>query len=131
MKAFNFNKNAIMGSVLFSPYSINTTTGVITINNLVPANDLSIPEGATHFSISGAVEMIDFSNGTYNQMLTNVVNSSIGSTIVPVALTPTSMPTGTGFTFFMLKVEFFQMVNNVQYSLRNGKHNSLSVIEVL
>jgi hypothetical protein len=31
----------------------------------------------------------------------------------------------------LLKIEFFQSVNGVQYSLKNGAYNALRVIEVV
>ncbi len=42
----------------------------------------------------------------------------------------TAVPTGTGTKFFLLKMEFFQQVNALQYPLKNGAFNSLKVIEV-
>ena len=42
----------------------------------------------------------------------------------------TAVPTGTGIKFFLLKMEFFQQVNALQYPLKNGAFNSLKVIEV-
>jgi hypothetical protein len=40
------------------------------------------------------------------------------------------VPAGTGTKVFLLKLEFFQMVNAVQYPLKNGAFNSLKIIEV-
>jgi len=51
--------------------------------------------------------------------------------IIPAILTPTALPTGTGNTFYLLKVEFFQMVNSIQYPLRNEKHNAVAIIGVV
>ena len=48
LKGFNFNNRAILGAVLFKSYTVNTVTGVITINGLLPINDIAFPRGATH-----------------------------------------------------------------------------------
>jgi len=31
----------------------------------------------------------------------------------------------------LLKMEFFQLINGVQYSLKNGSYNALKIVEVL
>ncbi len=36
LKCLNFNDSAILGAILFKPYAVNTTTGVITIASLIP-----------------------------------------------------------------------------------------------
>ena len=41
------------------------------------------------------------------------------------------IPAGTGAKVYLLKIEFFQLVNGVQYSLKNGAHNALKIIEVI
>ena len=130
IKLFNFNNNAVLGTVLFKSWTITPATGVITLPNIIPTSDIAAPVGATHFSISGAVEVVNFATGVYDFKQTNLVNAAIGTTAVPVVLTPTALPAGTGIKFYYLKVEFFQMTNGVQYSLKNGAFNSLAVIEV-
>lgn len=128
---FNFNKGAELGSILFKTWTLDTVTGVISFGSIDPLNDIAVPEGATHFSISGAMEIMDFTSGNYDLQYTNVVNAIIGTNPVPVTLTPNALPTGTGNTFFFLKVEFFQEVNGVQYALRDEKHNAVAVVGVV
>lgn len=131
LKGFEFNKDALLGSILFKPYSVNTTTGVITIPGLVPINDVVWPQGATHMSVSGAFANINYVTGVADVKLTNVQNMLIDATSTNVTLTPTAVPTGTGVKVFLLKIEFFQMVNSVQYSLKNGAYNALRAIDVV
>lgn len=131
LKGFEFNKDALLGSILFKPYSVNTTTGVVTISGLVPINDVVWPQGATHISVSGAFANINYVTGVADVKLTNVQNMLIDGTSTNVTLTPTAVPTGTGIKVFLLKVEFFQMVNAVQYSLKNGAYNALRIIDVV
>jgi hypothetical protein len=45
LKGFEFNKDALLSSILYKPYAVNTTTGVITITGLIPLNDLVFPDG--------------------------------------------------------------------------------------
>jgi hypothetical protein len=131
LKGFEFNKNALLGSVLYKPYAVNTTTGVITIPGLVPVNDIAWPAGATHISLTGCYGNLNYATSVADVKLTNVVNLLIDGTATAVTLTPTAVPAGTGAKVFLLKIEFFQLVNGVQYSLKNGAYNALKVIEVV
>jgi hypothetical protein len=130
LKMFNFNKASLLGSVLFKPFTVNTLTGLIEIADLDPASDVLVPEGATHFSLYGGMMITNFSVGSSDLKLTNVVNSSITAAPATVTLTPVALPAGTGIKLYFLKIEFFQEVNAVQYSLRNGEFNALEIVEV-
>lgn len=125
---FNFNINAILGSILFKPISVNMVTGVISIPGLVPVNDIAFPPAATHITLSGAFALIDFA--TYNGQIeyTNSQNLPIDGTSTNVTLTPAAVPAGTGTKILLLKLEFFQEVNAIQYSLKNGAYNALAVV---
>lgn len=131
LKGFDFNNNAILGSLLYKPWAVNTTTGVITIAGLTPVNDVVFPEGATHISFTGAYGNINYATGVVDVKLTNIVNLPINGTASTVTLTPTAVPAGTGAKVYLLKIEFFQQVNGVQYSLKNGAYNALKIVEVI
>jgi hypothetical protein len=131
LKGFEFNTDAFLSSILYKPYAVNTTTGVITITGLTPLSDVAYPDGATHMSITGCYANINYATNLADVKLTNVQNIAISATTSTVTLTPTALPLGTGAKVFLLKIEFFQMVNTVQYSLKNGAYNALKVIEVI
>jgi hypothetical protein len=130
LKGFEFNSKAQMGSILFKPYTVNTVTGVIAIANLVPVNDVLVPEGTTHLTLRGAYADVNFTDGASAIEYTNEVNLSIDATLTTVTLTPTAVPPGTGTKFYLLQLEFFQMVNAVQYELNNGLFNALVIAEI-
>ena len=130
LKNFNFNISAILSSILYKPYVVTPATGVIDITGLVPVNDIAYPAGATHLSIRGAFAVIDFANNTSEIEYTNVENLPIDGTATTVTLTPAAVPAGAGTKMYFLAVEFFQEVNGVQYSMKNGSYNSLSIVEV-
>ena len=129
LKGFNFNENAVLGGVLYKPYVVAPATGVITIASLNPATDIVFPTGATHVSLTGAMANINFATGVSDVKLTNVLNLAANAAAAAVTLTPTAVPAGTGTKLFLLKVEFFQLVNGVQYSMKNGAYNALAIIE--
>lgn len=131
LKGFNFNDKAIIGAILYKPYAVNTTTGVISIADLVPVNDIAAPSGTTHVSLKGAFAIVDFEAGTSDVGYTNITNLPIDGTSTAVTLTPASVPAGTGTKLYLLQMEFFQEVNTVQYSLNNGAYNALAIIEIV
>jgi hypothetical protein len=131
LKNFNFNNKAVLGSILFQSYSVAPDNGEITINNLQPINHIKYPAGATHVTIKGGWLKVDFVSGEYELQNTNAVNLPINAISTNVVLTPVAEPAGRGTSMFLLQIEFFQAVNGVQYSLKNGAHNALSIVDVV
>lgn len=131
LKNVNFNKRAILGSILFKPYTVNTGTGVITINGLQPVNHINFPAGATHVTIKGAWLKMNFATGVYDLQSSNAVNLAINAVSTNVVLTPAAVPAGGPTNLFLLQLEFYQLINGVQYSLKNGAHNSLAIVDVV
>lgn len=130
LNGFNFNDKAILGSILFNPFAVDTGTGVITLDDLIPINDLNAPPGATHITLRGAWGKVDFTTGDSDVQESNVVNLPIDATSTNVVLTPAAAAGGVGTDIYLLMVEFFQEVNGNQYSLKNGAYNALAIIEV-
>lgn len=129
LQGFNFNKNAVLDSVLLVPYDVDLANNKVTINGFVPGNGLAAPAVATHYSVQAASGLVDFGAGTSAVELSNTVNGAIDFTSSNITLGFTA-PTGTGIKVVMLHIEFFQDINGVQYSLKNGAFNALAVAEV-
>lgn len=130
LKGFNFNNRAILGSVLFKSYSVDMATGVIDLVGFVPINDLNVPSGATHVTLRGAWSKVDFATNIHSVEETNAQNLPIDGIASNVMLTPGATPSGTGTDLYLLMLEFFQEVNGVQYTLKNGAFNVLSIVEI-
>lgn len=129
IKGFDFNNRAVMGSVVFAPYTLSVADGEILFTNFTPVNDLAVPPGATHVSLRSAYAIVDFANGTGDMTQSPVVNLPIDTATTTVNLMPVAVPLGTGPRFHFLMVEFFQEVNGVQYSLKNGAFNVLTLVD--
>lgn len=127
LKDFDFNDNAALGDVLFAPF---TATGAINLPAFVPINDIAYPSGSTHISLKSAYAVVEFANGTSAIEYSPVTNLPIVGTNTPVTLTPAAVPAGAGTKVYLLLIEFFQEVNAVQYSLKNGAYNVLNIVEV-
>ncbi|MGY0392970.1 hypothetical protein ACW5R3_10480 [Bizionia sp. KMM 8389] len=131
LKGFDFNNEALLSSVLLIDYSLDTTTGEITIPDFTPNQDLDQPGGATHVSFNSGFLNLDFGTGEKDFQSSTTVNLPINGTTSTISLTPSAAAVGTGNELFFLKVSFFQEVNGIQYPLRNGAFNALKLIEVL
>ncbi|NHN28115.1 hypothetical protein FIA58_020750 [Flavobacterium jejuense] len=131
LKGFDFNFNAPLQSVLFTPFALDTTTGAVSFTDFVPAEQLQFPQGATHFSMQSMVLHLDFETEDSGIAYSPVVNLPINYTANSSVLTPSSVPTGSGVQLFLLQVSFYQELNGVQYSLKNEMYNMLSILEVL
>lgn len=131
LKGFDFNKEAVLSSILFKPYTVNAATGEIVINNIIPQNDIAIPQGASHISMTAGFMGVDFATGEQELQLSNVVNLPINMISSTVTLTPAAVPAVVGLGMILLRLEFFQEVNGNQYTLKNGAYNALRVVEVI
>ncbi len=132
LKGFEFNSRAILGSILYAQKTIDMLTGEVEFPSFTPINDLAFPDGATHFSVSGAYVGIDFLTGISDIGYTNKVNLPIDGATGAINLTTASIPPPIYTTrFFLLQIEFFQEVNGVQYTLKNGAYNALAIAEVM
>jgi hypothetical protein len=73
---------------------------------------------------------IDFSKGSRELQVSNVVKLLIDNNSTDVVLTPAAIPTPDGTSIYLLKISFFQLVGGVQYPLKDGEFNSLAVVEI-
>lgn len=130
LNGFDFNINAILSSILFAPYTVDIATGKISFAALTPINDVAFPEGATHITLSAAFAKVDFVTGASDIQFSPDLNLPIDGTTAPQTLLPAAVPSGTGTKFYLLEIQFFQEVNAVQYSLKNGAYNALAIVEI-
>jgi len=130
LEGFNFNINAILGSVMKSAFTTDLATGEVSIPEFIPANDFGAPSGATHVSLRSAMVQVDFASGSYSGSSSPVENLPIDQVSSNLSLVPANVPSGTGAVLLLVLVEFFQEVNTIQYPLRNGAFNSLCIVAV-
>lgn len=132
LKNFNFNNNAILGSVVFKKIDLDTATGDMLFTNLNPVNEITYPQGATHVTFKNAFMSIDFATGQafveYSSDYNLPLNGAAANLLIETNAVPTLNP---GMNkIYLVAVEFFQEVNGVQYSLKNGAYNCLEIVDV-
>ncbi|WP_300667088.1 hypothetical protein [Fluviicola sp.] len=130
LKGFNFNERSNLGSVLSKSFSVTQATGEITISEVIPLNDISFPPGATHVTLQSGWAKIDFTIGAGDLQLSPATSLPIDETLQDISLIPTSAPIGSGIDIHVLCIAFYQEVNGVQYPLKNGAFNALSIVEI-
>ena len=130
LKDLNFNKQAILSSVLFAPYKIDAVSGTISIDNFIPKNDVTYPAGTTHISLQSAMAVINFTSGDNDISVSPAVVLSVDNISTNVQLKPANIPTVIGSKLNLLHLSFFQEINGVQYPLKSGNFNVLSIVEV-
>jgi hypothetical protein len=135
LKGFEFNSAARLGSTLYAPFTstIDRAAGTLTVDipPFVPVNMVACPAGATHFKILAAGAEIDFEAETF-------VNGNAASAELPIDATATAMLNlavnvtagSTKPLLLALGVEFYQQVNGVLYSLKNGAYNALALVDI-
>lgn len=131
LKGFDFNNRAEKQNVLFAAHSLDTGSGKVTVADLIPAEMIKKPEGATHFSMQSAFLNLDFASSVSDITFSNIENHRLNNSLLTLSLNPTGVPAGSGTQFYLLLIEFFQEVNGVQYVLNNGAYNVLTVLEVV
>tara|TARA_B100000949_G_C13981472_1_gene325353 strand:- start:52 stop:534 length:483 start_codon:yes stop_codon:yes gene_type:complete len=130
LQNFDCNENAILAQVLHADYTVNTTTGEISIPDFIPGTQLVAPPGATHVTLQSAFLNLDFTTEVRDLQLSDPVNLPINLTPDKVTLAP-AVVTGTGITMILLQLSFFQEINGVQYHLNNGAFNTLNIVRVV
>ena len=130
LKDLNFNKQAILSSVLFAPYKIDAASGTISIDNFIPKNDVTYPAGTTHISLQSAMAVINFTSGDNDISVSPAVVLSVDNISTNVQLKPANIPTVIGSKLNLLHLSFFQEINGIQYPLKSGSYNVLSIVDV-
>ena len=135
LQGFDFNSNAPFNTIFFPAYAatIDRVAGTLSINipALVSDKDIAVPEGTMHFAIVSAGAEIDFENNQYTEAsTTSAVLPWGGSAAGPISLSNAVTPNSTHPLFQLLGVQFYQQVNGINYTLKNGAFNPLNIVKV-
>lgn len=131
LKGFDLNSHAPINSVLFAPYMLNTVDGKVTIEGLVPLDMLNYPPNSTHVGFRTAFMNLDFGTAVSAIRYSPITTLPLDMTETSVYLIPSDVPPGTGNSFYLLLVEFYQETNGSLYALNDGKYNSLTLLDVI
>lgn len=130
LNGFNFNENAVLGVVLYKPFTVDAATGEIKIEVLNPQNDISLPSGASHVVLKSGFASINFLTGESEMTVSDPVRIATNAAEQPVSLKPATAPAIEGTHIYLLSIDFVQSVNNADYSLNNNSYNVLAIVGV-
>jgi len=131
LNGFDFNINAVFGSIFFKSFGLDPLTGTVNIDNLIPLADILAPSGATHFSLKSGFAVIDFNSGVSALNVSDEIIAALDNTTQNVSLAPIGgAPAGSGIKVHLLLISFYQQVNGFNYSLKSGAYNALTIIGV-
>ena len=131
LKGFEFNKRAPLWQVLLKDYSLDVQTGHFSLTDFIPETDLHAPEGGNQVQFSLAAIRMDFTTGSFDKNLVNGALLPLDMTAQTLDLSLGSLPSGSGVLVFVLLIEFFQLLNEQSYPLRNGAFNVLHILDVV
>jgi len=129
LNGFDFNAKSPLDSVLSCPYTLKANH-LFELSSFVPATMLRHPESATHVSFRTALLNVDFELGTTVMHYSPVELLPLDRTPTDLSLSPSTLPTGNGFTFWLLHISFLQELNGEHYSLHDQSYNVLHLLRV-
>jgi hypothetical protein len=131
LKGFDFNSKAQLDSIMFKPFTVDTTAGTLLIEGLNPLVHLSIEPSATHFSMKLCKADIDISTGKSELVISNEAQFAVTAPAANITLQLEDDTTINGLQLFVLQICFFQEMNGQMYPLKDKAHNASKIIEVL
>ncbi|ETN94001.1 hypothetical protein [Zhouia amylolytica] len=135
LQGFEFNNDAVLSQTFYAPYSkaFDRTTGVVTMNveAFTPMVHVKAPAGTTHFKIVSGSALIDFKNNSF-EMAQNSTDYIVwnGTEQAAMDIGHTLTANSDLPLFTVLGVNFYQIVNGVNYPLNNGSFNALTLVQV-
>lgn len=135
LEGFDFNIKAPLGSTLYALYlvQINRTAGEASIHlpSFIPEEGVAMPEGSTHFKLISSCAIIDFAARDFEASFEESALIPLSSPATEIIDLQHTLSAGTVLPLFLtLGVLFYQQVNGVAYTLKNGVYNALNVVKV-
>lgn len=135
LEGFEFNSGSQLDKMFFVPYeaTIERAGGILTIDipEFNPKQQITAPPGATHFRLIAGAAELDFAAGSYSSSTTQSADLVLSPNLQPALQLTHGVTAGsTKSLFLVFGIVFFQDVNTLLYSLRNGAYNALTIAKV-
>jgi len=135
LKGFEFNINGTLSQTFFVPYTatIDRAAGSLTVDipAFAPAISIAAPAGATHCKLHASGVEIDFEASVYAVSASESGEIDLKTQNQAAIKLENPLPANSTHPLFLaFGIEFYQMVNNVKYVLKNGSFNALALVAV-
>lgn len=130
LRDFEFNRSAVLSSILHSSYTIDSITGALSFAHLDVEQDLVFPTSSTHVGLTAGFLGIDFTTGAYHLQVSPTSIISPTTPAGPLTLTPSGVPSVNTVLLHLLKLCFYQEVNGELYLFADGGYNALTIVGV-
>jgi hypothetical protein len=130
LTGFDFNDASPLGRILRVPYVLDEAEGTVTLADFNPSRHLAYPKAATHVSLQLAQLCLDFEVGTHKLVLSLPQQLPIEQPVGTVLLSTAAVMEPIGITIYLFSVSFYQEVNGIHYSLKNGDYSALQIIGI-
>ncbi len=136
LKGFEFNIGGKLSSTFYTSYEVSAdrATGELRVNipSFPPVSAIASPEGATHMKLISSCATVNFADDEYQSAVSQSNEIELNQTATPLIELVNQLPLNvSGPLFLVLGIEFSQQINGVSYPLKNGKYNTLAIIEVI
>lgn len=134
LQGFEFNVKARLSVSFKASYDVSIDraggSAVIAVGDLIPSEQLSYPEGATHYKLSAAAAVVDFNAATVTVAGDEGAGVAISNVAEPGKTLTMALPAASVLPVFVVfGVSFYQQVNNTLYSLSNGAYNAFAIVK--
>ncbi len=131
MKGFDFNARAVLNSVFYSGFILDTDASTLTLQDVMPGRELKFPVAATDFSIRLIESVIRFEGGNFETHESNVITRKTNTTNINEVLSFENSLVMEGQRYFMIIIEYLQEVNGTLYPLNNGAYNVVNLLDMV
>lgn len=135
LEGFEFNQHASLAKTLLAAYTatIDRATGTVVVDvpAFTPASLISSPDGVTHFRLKAGGAAINFEGNIFSVATSESDALPISQQAQgPLQLSQAVEPGSVHPIIVVLGIEFLQLVNAIQYPLKNGAYNAMAIVKV-
>jgi hypothetical protein len=121
---FSLNHQVPFDQIVRVNPTVDPTTGIITINGLVPLEMIAAPPGATHVGFQSEWTRLDLATGAFDTVVTTATPVPLDTSLHNIILQRTAAPQGSGLVLIAFTVRFFQSLNDNLYPLNDGSYQT-------
>ncbi len=124
LRGFDFNERAKMSSVLFRRIDLQDGGLKVEFKEFRPSEELSFGDGSTHFSMVYSKCVLDLDSERSEMVSSEVFRGSLRDEKMYILLKLSGTTSLTGIDVYFLRIDFYQELNGIDYSMKNGAYNS-------